>query len=273
MDELIEKYRMLGISLNPPATAEQLQSLEAALDFTLPDGLRLLYEDHNGEDKAGTQGLYLPLRSMPVDEVIDTHGFVKEFGWASQGLRLFWSDDNSNYAGLYVAGPMEGRVCFINHEEQDLSPVYRSLLSFLDTLLVGIEAEADWYEFPRDYPALEPLTPEDAAADWTAAQMLRPLFEAAEDDQKRINYAHCIMALTPPAHTDTLTAYTVDADFYIQERACEILGKRKYEPAIGRLAEVAAMTIPNAPLLARQALAEIGTPEALSRLQEVERGG
>ena len=143
MNEIIEEYRTLGIGLNPPAMAEQLQLLEDALDCTLSDGLRALYEDHNGDDKTGTKGIYLPLRLMPVSEVIETHHFVKEFGWASQGLRLFWYDGNSNYAGLYVAGALEGRVCFIDHEEPDLAPVYRTLHRFLDTLLAGIKADKD----------------------------------------------------------------------------------------------------------------------------------
>ena len=113
------------------------------------------------------------------------------------------------------------------------------------------------------------LPPEEAALDWDAAQRLVPLFRTAEDAQERINYAYSIMALTPPERTDSLIEYTYDADFYVQERACELLGRRKFEPAVGRLAEVAAMNIANAPMRARWALAEIGTPDALARLREV----
>ena len=268
MDEIIQQYRALGGRFRLAASAPELQVLETALGCVLPGDLRRLYADHDG-DEVGGENIRLPLRLLPIAEVIETNQFVQDSGLAAYGLRLFWYDDNSNYAGLYVAGPLSGRVCFLNHEEADLSPVYRTLRSFLSTLLTGIDKGIEWEEFARDYPALGLLSSEEAAEDWDAAQMLRPPFEAAEDAQERINYAYSIMALTPPERTDSLIEYTYDADLYIQERACELLGRRKFEPAVGRLAEVAAMNIANAPMRARWALAEIGTPDALARLHKV----
>jgi HEAT repeat protein len=96
---------------------------------------------------------------------------------------------------------------------------------------------------------------------------LEPLLQAEQDDQARIEYAFSIMALTPPDRSSSLIAFTYDEDFYIKGRACELLGERKFEPAIDRLAEIAAEKIPNAPYAAKRALLKIGTPRALQAAQ------
>src|SRR5690349_5121296 len=97
--------------------------------------LSALYRDHNG---MGTSAKSAAMRLMSLDEALDFYRAVRSFGWNGLGLRAFWTDDNSNYAGLYVAGPLLDKVCFVDHEDYDISPVYRSLTSFLATLLAAI---------------------------------------------------------------------------------------------------------------------------------------
>ncbi len=137
--------------------------------------------------------------SSSVPEAIETHGFTKQFGWAQKGLCLFWTDDNSNYAGAYVKGPLAPRVCLVDHEEPDIPPAFRSPESFVRALHVGADEDLDWYELPRDYPVLGAI--------------------------------------------------------------------KKFEPAIDRLAEVAAETIPNDRGAAKRALLKIGTSRALEAAQ------
>ena len=245
-------------------TTERIADVEQALGCFLPEPLRDLYLAY--EDTGETDG-WAPLRLMPLDEVAMLHSFVEDFGWAARGLRVFWTDDNSNYAGLYVLGPLLGKVCFINHEETDLSPVYASLPSFLAVMASSQPEALDWYQFPREYPAAGPSkNPQAARQDWEIVQSFRPLYEAAEDEE-RTYYAFCMMALMPFEQTASLLAFTHDEYMYIQERACQILGLRRYEGAVERLAEVARAGKHNGRMAAIIALGKIGSPEAHGHLQ------
>ena len=116
----------------------------------LPAEILALDRDHDGTDDARGD---IPLRLMSIDEAIEFHGnsgYLAERG--GREMRTFWTDDNSNYAGLYVEGPLPGRVFVIDHDEVDLSPVYRSAHSFHEVMLDAAAGGLDWYEMPTDYP-------------------------------------------------------------------------------------------------------------------------
>src|SRR5688572_6727002 len=54
-----------------------------------------------------------PWRLMPADEVIRIHDLMQaQAGWLSPApnVRYVWSDDNSNWAGVFVTGPLAGMV-------------------------------------------------------------------------------------------------------------------------------------------------------------------
>lgn len=247
-------------------TEETIAEVETALGCVLPEALRGQYV---APSEAPGPDDWVPLRLMSFGEVAAFHAIVEVNGWAAHGLRVFWTDDQSNYAGLYLAGPLAGKVCFVSHDETDLSPVYASLASFLNAMQDARPQGLDWFRFRRDYPALGPSgDPASAARDREIAESFQPLYEAAEDDE-RVYYAFCRMALTPFEDTDTLLAMTRDEDDYIQERACQILGLRRSAPAIDRLAEVARDGRHNSRMAAIRALGRIGTPAARSRLEEL----
>ncbi len=212
----------------------------------------------------------LPFRLMPIAEAIDFHRIAQCEGWTESGVRVFWSDDNSNYAGFYVTGPLRGRLCYIDHEETDLSPVYRSLRSFLEAMLAAMDEGCDWPDLPTDYPAYRPTAkPEEAQHDWAAAQALRPLLEGAEDDRERQYAAFCIMALAPFEQTEALLGFLWDDDMWVQERCCAILGRRKYDPAVPQLAEVAIRGGHNGRGAAIKALGAIASEASLAQLLQL----
>lgn len=267
MQDIIDAYHKEGFTRERPAAPQALETAQQELDCRFPEPVLALYADHNGMPASKE---WLPMRLMSLEEVIDFHKVVLEYGWDLWGLRIFWTDDNSNYAGLYITGPLEGKVCWIDHGEIDPTPVYASVHSFLRTQLESLPKEIDWDEFPRDYPALQPSSDlERIAQDKQIIETLRTLYESSEEDE-RIYNAYCIMALTPYEQIDTLLDFTYDADSEIQARVCDILGQRRYEPALDRIAEIVFHgTYPNGPSAAIRALGNIGSEATRARLLEL----
>lgn len=268
MKDIIRRFRTHNLAFNKGATPQELHSLQATLGYPLPAELLLLYQDHNGVTEESPD---FPFRLMPINEVIQLHDPIRsaaqEWGWLEYGNRVFWTDDSGNGAGLYLGGLLVDHVCFTNHEVTDLSPVYRSLRSFLETMLDNSSPGIDWSEMPTDYPGCAPFKDSDASkADWDVAQSLQTEFQSAEDEGDRGYYAFCIMALTPFEHTESLLSFIWDEDQWVQERCCEILGCRKYKPAIPQLAEVATQGSHNGRLAAIKALGRIGTGPCLEHL-------
>jgi hypothetical protein len=79
------------------------------------------------------------------------------------------------------------------------------------------------------------------------------------------------MALTPSERVDTVLEFVDDDDMWTQERACWILGRRKYEPAVARLAVVALRGKHNGRVKAIGALGRIGSQECKDHLSALVR--
>lgn len=268
MNDIVHRYRTLNIKFNPGLSHYESESLGLDLNCSLPDNLLLLYQDHNGTNKESST--ILPFRLMSVDEVREFYSVTESFGWSDLGVRAFWSDDNSNYAGLYISGPLSGCICFIDHGEPDLSPIYRSLETFLINLLDAVDNAPAWYDMPRQYPELISNEDEDVTAnDWARAQALRPLFEEEQDETKRLNYAFSIINITPFEYTESLFTFMRDEDMYIQEKVCDVIGLRKYEAAVPALAEVILHGAPNGKSAAIRALGNIRTNFSREQLQRL----
>jgi hypothetical protein len=291
MDEVTEAIQRLdaaGLRFHPPASDEDIQAMAEELSCILLPEIVTLYQQVDGmlrranEDYAAlTEGggsvgdLY---RLMSTAEVREMHpSLVPPYGFDAFGRRCFWADDQSNYAALYVEGPLAGRVCLLNHEELDPAPVYRSVASFLTAVANagkrGFFADGTDYPTPpsADYPALGPAdaTEAEKSDDQDAIRSLVPLSETAVEDDERILYAFSIMALTPYESTADLLRFSEDEDFYIQERACDLLGLRRWESAIPTLEEVALHGVSNGKIAAIRALGRIGTGTALRALVRV----
>ncbi|WP_182914658.1 hypothetical protein [Paenibacillus thiaminolyticus] len=116
------------------------------LPIELPRDVMDALASHHAKQVAGEFFLKL----MNRDEIIELHkclADVEEF----QDILPLWSDDNSNYVGLYCRGPLQNKVCYISHEETDLSPGFRSVSSFLASLEQS--PDLDWDDLKKDYPA------------------------------------------------------------------------------------------------------------------------
>ena len=174
------------------------------------------------------------IRLLSIEEVTEMYLYLNEDVNISEVLPL-WTDDSSNYVGVYMFGPQTGKVCFINHEEIDLSPVYPNVHTFIKILLEN--SESDWYELPTHYPLSKDHTDElQVKQDVQAIKELKNLLKNPElDEDKRTQYLFSIMAITPYTQLDEIIPLLEDSNMWVQERAAEILGFHRYLPAKEKL--------------------------------------
>lgn len=177
---VLRKFEKLRLPLNPPATADEIASAEAALGYPFPPAVAALYRHHNG------QAPHWPweYRLMPLAEVRETAECFRDstFSWLMTriGFVPFWSNDNSDYAGMLLQEPFTGLIAILEHDGDPFAVSYRTLEHFysdqIDCLaghLAEEKAEADeargalggmlrsWAEKFRPGPApLDPITAE-----------------------------------------------------------------------------------------------------------------
>src|SRR5262245_62325106 len=112
--EAIAQLEAAGFVFEPGATPEEIQELEEAIECAMPPEMAALYRYGNGTlpyerawDAPGELGEVF--RLMSTDEAADEHAVLESCRVNILGRRCFWSDDESNYAALYVEGPLAGR--------------------------------------------------------------------------------------------------------------------------------------------------------------------
>lgn len=249
----------------------EVSALENRLGSPIPDDLRSLFRQ--GAAEAG------PGRLMRPTEVTRDYDLIQQTGINWRECFPVWTDDNSNYAALYLAGPLHGKVCFLDHEEPDLSPAYRRLSSFLAALDVARSDDKDWYEMPTDYPIptdfyfhqngqTSPSTASEETNDLEIVATLRSRLDqlpSTEDDERRY-FCFCIIGLTPPKSLHAILEFLEDEDMWVQERAANVLGFRGFEPAISQLAKIALLGTGNGVTAAMSALGRIGTADCRDAL-------
>jgi hypothetical protein len=163
--------------LNPAATREELNKLQQELG-TMPGEVLAVYQTHNGSNslprgRCGSAAAWL----MPVDEVIGIGASIRSLGDRLPALGRIgwlWTDDNSNYCGIYIDGPLKNWLCVFDHEEEMLTAAFRSISSFMSRLLHETRKSdeqlraCDLPYFEREIPELIPSR-ETAANDMLLA--------------------------------------------------------------------------------------------------------
>ncbi len=149
-------------------TDEQLTAFEATLGGALPEDLRNLYLD-----RADSEHRFLAdMRLLSIEETLEFYEATRT--WPDDfGIRYFWYDENSNYAGVYLQGPLTGRVCLLAHDSDiDQTPRWRSVRGFLAFLAAEEAVGRSWYEQPpgEDATGVRVSTTEEDAEDWTCAE-------------------------------------------------------------------------------------------------------
>lgn len=117
------------------------------LEVSLPEEIVNVLEQHAGVQ----QQREFVLRMLKSEEVREMQDALSDFEVFESILPL-WTDDNSNYVAIYVDGPLKHRVCYLNHEETDNSPAFRSVENFIREL--EKDEQQDWEDLHKDYPSL-----------------------------------------------------------------------------------------------------------------------
>jgi hypothetical protein len=159
----------------------------------------------------------------------------------------------SNYIGIHISGPLKNKICFIDHEEMDVSPVFRNVQQLLSAITAAPECY-DYRDIPEDsfdYPSLPGLPEPWLSADRAAVAVLR---EQYSTDTENIQLAFHIMALTPYDDIAQLIPWLNNKDMYIQERAIRTFGWHRYLPVKQQLEELTVKAQHNGKLAARIAL-------------------
>jgi hypothetical protein len=239
------------------ATANELDELADVLGVPLPPPIRAIYEDHRAEEP----GFDLCLRLLSPAEAARAIVGLREFGvpFEDHELGVFWTDDNSNYAGVFASGPLGGRVFKIDHDEIRPEPCWRSVESFYDALLDARDAELDWSELATDYPR-DPT--EQSRADDALASRLFTLHQEQPDSPAGERAIYQALALSSATHAQQVMSFLQSDDMWIQERAVEILGHWRWQPAIAAISDVVRNGHHNGRVAGIHALKRIGSRDA-----------
>jgi hypothetical protein len=281
--QLIRRMRELYDGFNGRASDSELWKLQDAVGL-LPDDVLAIYRDHDGAARRPGRGeAYLPARLMPIDEVVE-HQPLLDAAMAQSvmigRIAWLWTDDNSNYVGVYTSGPLEGWWVKLDHEEPMLAPAWRSVASFLERLLDsapgtarGDDVAADIPTIPRDVPARED-DPDHVARDRAIARSLTELYEKCDagdveqEDLRRL-YACCAMALTPARDVESLNGFLRDDDMWTPETAVRSLEFRNYRGPIGDLERLAREGHANGDSAALRLLVRMRTDESEALIERL----
>ena len=220
MHTILSQLKILQLSMLPPCTHEDIQKLQSVLGRELPQEILLLYQNHGGM----TWNTQFPMRLMSPIEVIETHQAFRAISGPAfnEHIGLFWTDDNGNYSGVFMAGKLQGRLCVIDHEEPEDTPQYWSIQSFYEHLLYGYQHHLGWKELSTDYPVIDMKTSYPLKnRDKELGQQYLRLFQEHPDETPCIQYAFYAMNLLPPEETQQLVALLQSSDMWVQERACK----------------------------------------------------
>ncbi|MFC3801168.1 hypothetical protein [Cohnella sp. GCM10012308] len=166
-----------------------------------------------------------------------------------------WENSGGDYIAIYRSGPLAGKLVAMSHEETDLTPRWRSVISLLERM--DADPEGEWRDWTFDYPAPEDSPGEQLDRDRATVDQLWPLWKQEEQEDIRCQTAFAIVGLTPKADLAQLLTLLEDEDMYVQERACERLGAEQFTAAEEPLRELARNGVSNAKSAAARALASM----------------
>lgn len=203
----------------------------------------------------GAEGLYW-------NELVLAPKFLDENFLPDDQPCLTWTDENSNYAGAFQNGPLEGWVFFLDHEETMTVPRFRDDHAFRSWQ--AKISDADFLNTPTDYPRLEAAVTD--SEDLALAQHYRRIWCNGGPGSRIAAWRS--LALLPVDSTSTAVEFLQSDDPWVQEAAVKLLGERRFLAAADSLMKVALQGSHNGRLAALVAFRNWGAAGA-SYLREL----
>ena len=268
---------------NPSASAEDQSELQASIGF-IPRDVLAVYQDHDGsQNRPESNGIRLTASLMPIAEVIETERAMRRYTSILPKVgevAWLWTDDNSNYCGIYTDGLLGGWLCILDHEEPMLTPAFRSVASFMSQLLFeahqenGGQRACDIPSVLRDIPQTV-VDPTNLQRDRElSSQFYQRYIEEADEDLRRL-FAFCSICLTPVEDTEKVTLFLGDSDMWTPAAAVRLLELRHWREAVEQLETLSCEGKPNGDSAAMRLLVRMNTNQsrqAIARLKQTLQG-
>jgi hypothetical protein len=257
--------------------AASTMSLQRLIDRAgaLPPLVEALYRDFDGCAQARMKHCMAQgMRPMPIDEVLQMSPILNEYsedaGCWLDSIVWLWTDDNSNYFGLYTQGPCAGFAVRLMHDDWDLSPTHRDAEELFGAIVTALERDryADVHDVPRSLPRAA-RTPAHDADELALALRYQALLESTDNEIERSAAAGCFLALLPFGETERAVALFDDPDMYVQERAAALLGQRSWRAGVPALERLARRGQGNGASQAMRVLADMGTHQSEAALERL----
>jgi hypothetical protein len=245
--DMLDMLRAGFDGFNEPASERELSKLQE-IAGPMPEEVLTIYRRYNGTPAplAPPGWRWLSIRLMPIMEALGVCMAIDEgldYPIPKLGSVIWlWTDDNSNYCGLYLDGPAAGWVTRLDHENQMLTPAFRSLTDFYRALLAAIVNDVDEIHDVNDVPANVPEVRRGSkylSQDRQLAATFRNLYRAEQNEDQRRLYAFSSMCLTPVEDTQEMLHFLDDPDPYTAGAAVTILEIRRFPGAIDAVERLA----------------------------------
>ncbi|HEY3445125.1 MAG TPA: SMI1/KNR4 family protein [Myxococcales bacterium] len=286
LNSLLKELHSSFEGLNPPASEAALAELQQAIGAEPPPAVATLYRDHDGSNAAlRSRTGRLCARILPIKDAIAANaGLADALSAEPLPGRVLWfsSDDNSNYVGIFLDGPLAGWVTALDHDEPEYTPAFRSVSTSLNRLVSRTrfaqdndenrdsERAIDIPSLPRDVPTLHAAQATDESDRVLALQLL-DRYRREEDEDKKRTWALCSLCLLPVGDTSLALELLSDPDMWTPEKAVILLEMRGCSAAVPQLEMLARDGGPNGDSAAMRALARLHTPEAEAAVARLER--
>lgn len=270
---LLKRFDAFAEELNPPASSRDLTRLKKLFGGDVPGDLLQVYRHHNGADSCPmVDDILLPVRLIPIHELPEIQELMVPV-WARTerlgNVVWLWSDDNSNYVGLYTSGPVKGWLTVYNHEGGPIPVAYGSTSSFLRCLVDSMAQDADDEDAPShavSIPREVPRRAHDSSTadqEWALAQELLRIAKSKPKGDAQRPYLYGSILLTPFDRTNAIEPLLDEDDMWTPALVADVMRWRRYAGAVDRLGR---MVESNEDSAAIAALVQLGTPEAKSEL-------
>ncbi|MEM9029168.1 MAG: hypothetical protein AAGC70_12440, partial [Pseudomonadota bacterium] len=178
-------------------------------------------------------------------------------------LPLFW-EGGGNYAGIFVGGPLRGR-CFIHDHGEPLNlPVFQNLGRMILAFAKVHDLDDIYFDnLTGDYPSRDAsqLLADDVEL---SKRFLKQYFEEKPRDSY---WALLGMQLSPASDTGILLRMLDEDDVWIQAKACELIGFRRFVGGIDGMIKVALRGANNPTIATLVALRDWDDPKAVAGLK------